>query len=107
MHKVASYKAGGTHITCVAIHPTQPYVLSSSNDHLVKLWDWEQGWRCTRTFEGHTDIVWQVAFNPKDSNSFASVSDDRHVKVISFMFHISFLATRFSKEPLIVTLYAS
>ena len=90
MHKVRSFRAGGTHITSLAVHPTQPYVLSSSNDHQIKLWDWQKGWNCTRIFKGHKDIVWQVMFNPKDSNTFASVSDDQHVKVVLFFFSWNF-----------------
>ena len=27
---------------CLAVHPTQPYILSSSDDMLIKLWDWEK-----------------------------------------------------------------
>ena len=26
------------------MHPTMPYLLSSSDDMLIKLWDWEKGW---------------------------------------------------------------
>ena len=29
---------------CLAVHPTQPYILSSSDDMLIKLWDWEKVW---------------------------------------------------------------
>lgn len=89
---VSSFNAGGTHITPLAVHPTQPYVLSSSNDQLIKLWDWQNGWKCTKKFEGHKDIVWQVMFNPKDINTFASVSDDRYVKVTLFIFLIELLS---------------
>lgn len=35
----------------------------------------------TQTFEGHTHFVMHLCFNPKDSNSFASASLDRTVKV--------------------------
>jgi coatomer subunit beta' len=35
------------------VHPTQPYVLSSSDDLQIKLWDWEKttadgSWTCTQ-----------------------------------------------------------
>ena len=62
-------------------YPTLPYVLSSSDDMLIKLWDWDKGWICTQIFEGHSHYVMQVAFNPKDKNTFASVSLDRTIKV--------------------------
>ena len=40
-----------------------------------------QGWNCTQQFEGHSHFVMQVTFNPKDTNTFASASLDRTVKV--------------------------
>lgn len=64
------------------IHPTQPYVLSSS-DTQIKLWDWEKDWECRRTFMEHSHTVKQVAFNPWNTNSFASASRDHTVKVWS------------------------
>lgn len=41
-----------------------------------------QGWACTQIFEGHSHYVMQCVFNPKDTNTFASASLDRTVKVI-------------------------
>jgi coatomer subunit beta' len=41
----------------------------------------EKGWECMQVFEGHTHYVMQVEFNPKDSNTFASASLDRTVKI--------------------------
>ena len=29
-------------IRCLAIHPSLPYILSCSDDMLIKLWDWEK-----------------------------------------------------------------
>ncbi|XP_038999716.1 coatomer subunit beta'-1-like [Hibiscus syriacus] len=43
-------------IRSLALHPTLPYVLSASNDKLIKLWDWEKGWICSRVFEGHGQL---------------------------------------------------
>ncbi len=48
---------------------------------LIKLWDWEKGWQCIQTFEGHAHYVMQVEINPKDTNTFASASLDRTIKV--------------------------
>ena len=42
------------------MHPTMPYLLSSSDDMLIKLWDWEKGWICTQIFEGHSHYVMQA-----------------------------------------------
>ena len=44
----------------IAVHPTMPYLLSSSDDMLIKLWDWEKGWACTQIFEGHSHYVMQA-----------------------------------------------
>ncbi|CAO2148452.1 unnamed protein product, partial [Urochloa humidicola] len=48
------------------------------------MWDWENGWKSTRKFEDeHSSSVMQVAFNPKDVKSFASVSKDKTFKIWS------------------------
>jgi coatomer subunit beta' len=79
--KVAAFEAHTDYIRCVAVHPSRPFVISSSDDMTIKLWDWEKGWKNTMVFEGHSHYVMMVAFNPKDSNTFASASLDRTVKV--------------------------
>ncbi|KAK3121666.1 hypothetical protein QOZ80_8BG0658480 [Eleusine coracana subsp. coracana] len=74
---ITSFEAHEGRVVHLAVHPTEPYVLSASDDnHLIKLWDWEKGWVCTRTFEGHTDKISQVILNPKDTASFTSASFD-------------------------------
>lgn len=95
------------------MHPTQNLVLTGSDDMTIKLWDWDKNWRCiqvrarrqgqqpkrcstgrpfmlrtrtmfiTQVYEGHTHYIMNVAFNPKDSNQFASACLDRTVKVWS------------------------
>jgi len=47
----------------------------------IKLWNWDRNWDLMQTFEGHLHYVMQVKFNPKDSNTFASASLDRTIKV--------------------------
>ena len=83
MDKVKQWEAHTDYVRCVAPHPTLPLLLSCSDDMLIKLWDWDRGWQCTQIFEGHSHYVMQVAFNPKDTNTFASASLDRTVKVWS------------------------
>eukprot|EP00741_Cyanophora_paradoxa_P015643 tig00020903_g15100.t1 len=83
MEKVKTFEAHSDYIRCIAVHPTLPLILSSSDDMLIKLWDWEKNWTNTQVFEGHTHYVMQVAFNPKDPNTFASASLDRTIKVWS------------------------
>uniref|UniRef100_A0A0D9XQH3 Protein kinase domain-containing protein n=1 Tax=Leersia perrieri TaxID=77586 RepID=A0A0D9XQH3_9ORYZ len=84
MKKVTSFKALSNQITSLAIHPTQPYVLSASYDLIIKLWDWENDWKCSRVFkEEHQSSVMQIAFNPRDTTVFASVSKDKTLKIWS------------------------
>ncbi|KAM0924348.1 hypothetical protein ACQ4PT_004972 [Festuca glaucescens] len=83
---VKSFDAHDSSITTLAVHPAHPLILSSSSeddDHLIKLWDWDNGWNCTRTFKGHTDRVTEVICNPEDEDSFASASWDGTVKIWS------------------------
>ncbi|KAF9608057.1 hypothetical protein IFM89_005207 [Coptis chinensis] len=56
-------------------------IVRAPNDMLVKLWDWDKGWMCTHIFEGHSHYVMHVTFNPKDTNTFASASLDRTIKI--------------------------
>ncbi|GAA5995723.1 hypothetical protein JCM5350_008110 [Sporobolomyces pararoseus] len=81
--KVTALEAHPDYIRCLAVHPTQPLVLTGSDDMTIKLWDWEKGWKCIQIFEGHTHYIMNIAFNPKDSNTFASACLDRTVKVWS------------------------
>ena len=81
--KVASWEAHSDYIRAFAVHPTRPYLLSSSDDMTVRLWDWERGWKCVTTYEGHQHYVMSVVFNPKDPNTFATASLDRTIKIWS------------------------
>lgn len=81
LERVQQFEAHSDYIRCIAVHTNQPFVLTSSDDMFIKLWNWDKGWTCTQVFEGHTHYVMQVAFNPKDNNTFASASLDRTVKV--------------------------
>ncbi|KAM5578979.1 coatomer subunit beta'-1-like [Rosa sericea] len=80
MEKIKEYEAHTDFIRSVTAHPTLPYLLSCSDDKVIKLWDWEKDWECSQVFEGHSHYVMQVAFNPKDTNSFASASLDGTIK---------------------------
>lgn len=81
LEKVHQFEAHTDYIRSIAVHPQQPLVLSSSDDMTIKLWDWDKKWANTHTLEGHTHYVMCVQFNPKDTNTFASASLDRTIKV--------------------------
>ncbi|XP_047524227.1 coatomer subunit beta' isoform X1 [Pieris napi] len=78
---VHSFEAHSDYVRCIVVHPTQPFILTSSDDLLIKLWNWERNWACQQVFEGHTHYVMQIVINPKDNNMFASASLDTTVKV--------------------------
>lgn len=83
MNKVRAFEAH-PHISVdsLAVHPTNPLLLSSSReDTRIKLWNWDQGWVCTRIFKGPTWGVRHLAFNTRDINTFASVDKYGHRQV--------------------------
>ncbi len=81
MEKMAEFEAHADYIRCIVVHPTLPYILTSSDDMSIKLWDFEKGFENVQYYEGHAHYVMQVCFNPKDTNTFASASLDRSIKV--------------------------
>ncbi|CAM0908696.1 unnamed protein product [Alopecurus aequalis] len=86
MEEITSFRAHDTYafVSSLAIHPTQPYVLSARAME-IKLFDWDHGWfgwKCMQTFKEQLELF-KVAFNPKDCRSFFSASWDHTVKVWS------------------------
>lgn len=81
MEKVKEWEAHTDYIRFVEVHPNRPYVISSSDDMSIKLWDWEKDFECVQVYEGHVHYVMMVKVNPRDTNTFASASLDRSIKV--------------------------
>ena len=81
MEKVKEWEAHTDYIRFVEVHPNRPLVISSSDDMSIKLWDWDKDWDCLQVFEGHVHYVMMVKINPRDTNTFASASLDRSIKV--------------------------
>jgi len=85
MNIVKKFKALTEQITSLAVHPTEPYILSASYDFKIKLLNWENGWRPAQKFrEEHSNSVMQVTFNAKDTRMFGTVSKDMTLKVCIF-----------------------
>ncbi|VAI91834.1 unnamed protein product [Triticum turgidum subsp. durum] len=82
MEEIKSFEANdGRDIRSLATSPTRTFLLSASDDHMIKIWDWKDSWKCMRTFLGHGNCVTQVMFDLNDSNSFASASLDHTIKM--------------------------
>ncbi|KAJ5666927.1 hypothetical protein N7462_011336 [Penicillium macrosclerotiorum] len=81
--KITSFEAHPDYIRAICVHPTQPFILTASDDMSIKLWNWDMGFKCVQVFEGHGHYVMGLAFNPKDTNTFASACLDRTVKIWS------------------------
>ena len=81
MEKVRDWEAHADYIRYVEIHPNRPLILSSSDDLSIKMWDWEKDFECTMWFEGHCHYVMMIRVNPRDTNTFASASLDKTIKV--------------------------
>lgn len=81
--KVTQFEAHPDYIRSIAVHPTRPFILTSSDDYTIKLWNWDHQWKNEQTFEGHQHYVMSIAFNPKDLNTFASACLDKSIKVWS------------------------
>lgn len=65
----------------IAIHPTEPLILSCSDDGKIKLYRISNSEiSFEMEYEGHEHFVMDVKFNPKDPSSFASASLDGTVK---------------------------
>lgn len=65
------------------MHPTLPYIISCSDDLTIKIWDWDKGWQEVNCYEDHEHYIMQIVLNPKDSNTFASASLDKAIKIWS------------------------
>ncbi|KAF7432578.1 hypothetical protein PC9H_004520 [Pleurotus ostreatus] len=81
--KVTTFEAHPDYIRCLAVHPSASIVITGSDDMTIKAWDWEKGWKNIQIYEGHTHYIMNLAFNPKDTNTFASACLDRTVKMWS------------------------
>jgi len=66
MDKVKSFEAHTDYIRSIAVHPTQPYLLTCSDDMLIKLWDWD---KVTSHFCMANIMPWHVSSFPCYSSS--------------------------------------
>jgi coatomer subunit beta' len=81
MDKIKEWDAHNDYIRFIEVHPNRPFIFSCSDDMSIKLWDWEKDFECATVFEGHQHYVMMVKINPRDTNTFASASLDKSIKV--------------------------
>ncbi|KAJ8518398.1 hypothetical protein ONZ45_g4537 [Pleurotus djamor] len=81
--KITTFEAHPDYIRCLAVHPSASIVITGSDDMTIKAWDWEKNWKNIQVYEGHTHYIMNLAFNPKDTNTFVSACLDRTVKMWS------------------------
>uniref|UniRef100_A0A0E0MDT3 Protein kinase domain-containing protein n=2 Tax=Oryza punctata TaxID=4537 RepID=A0A0E0MDT3_ORYPU len=72
--QVKRFKAHSWNITCLDVHPTEPYVLSVGSLDPIKMWDWNKGWECIRMFDTQGVLAHGIKFNPHDTYKFAVAS---------------------------------
>lgn len=79
---------GALHLQSFAVHPTLPYLLSSSDDNFIDLWDWDKGWiirqfECSDTLTAHKKglSLPTMTFDPKDAYSFANLKYNGEINV--------------------------
>ena len=88
MEKIKTLEGHTDYIRCLVIHPTLSLIISSGDDATIRIWDWEKDFALTKTLEEHVHYVMQIAFNPRDINTFASASLDKTIKVDFFLTYI-------------------
>jgi coatomer subunit beta' len=79
--KVKAFEAHSDFIRGILVHPTDPFVISCSDDTKIKIWNYEKDFSLTRVLDEHKHFVLALAFNPKDVTKFASGSMDKTVKL--------------------------
>ena len=81
MDVVIQFEAHQDYIRSISLHPNRPLVLTSGDDMKIKLWDYSRDWVNEMTFEGHSNYVMSVVWNPNDQTEFATGALDSFVKI--------------------------
>lgn len=82
---VTEFSAHEDFLRGVDVHPTTSLVLTCSDDHSIKVWDWEKDWSMVCQCRGHTHYVMAVKFNPSNPSTFASGSLDNTINMWSVL----------------------
>ncbi|KAG6373966.1 hypothetical protein JVT61DRAFT_6132 [Boletus reticuloceps] len=64
--------------------PTHNDNVPPRRDATIKAWDWDKQWRCIQVYEDHIHYIMDIAFNPKDANTFMMDAHDKGVNYVDF-----------------------
>lgn len=79
-HKIMEKEAHSDYIRSMAVSPDERWLITSSDDSTIKLWDIEKDFELKTTYEGHSHYVMQVAWH-RESQKFVSASLDKTLSV--------------------------
>ena len=48
---MTQFEAHPDYIRSIAVHPSKPYILTSSDDLTIKLWNWDHNWKLEQTLK--------------------------------------------------------
>ena len=81
MEKVKEFQAHGDFIRSIIVHISEPYIISSSDEAKIKIWNYQKDFALVATLEEHKHFVMTLAINPRDLTKFASGSMDKTIKI--------------------------
>ena len=89
MERVKQFEAHKDFIRWVTVHPTLSFLITSSDDGHIKVWDFEKDFKQVKDYATHKHYVMMTAVNPRESNTFASACLDKTIKVWNLASNIS------------------
>ena len=57
MEKIISFEAHKDFIRYITVHPTLPYILTSSDDGFIKVWNFENNFKLHAEYQLHNHYV--------------------------------------------------
>ena len=64
MERVHDFEAHSDYLRSIAVHPTLPYIITSSDDMTIKLWDWEKRWENVQVNTSSSNVFVQCNMLP-------------------------------------------
>ena len=74
LERVAAFEAHSDYLRSIAVHPTQPFILTSSDDMLIKLWNWDKNWACQQVY----NHFFTKRINRKEDSKIYTSCIDKH-----------------------------